>query len=49
MFGIGHAELMVIAVIAFVLFGNRVPQVMRSIGQGINEFRQGVNSPTDEK
>jgi sec-independent protein translocase protein TatA len=44
MFGIGHTELIVIAAIAFVLFGNRVPKVMRSIGQGISEFRHGVNS-----
>ena len=52
MFGIGHTELLVIAVVAVLLFGNRVPSAMQSLGQGITEFKRGMNSasdsPTDE-
>ena len=47
MFGIGHTELLVVAVIAFVLFGNRLPTAMRSLGLGISEFKRGINSPPD--
>ncbi len=47
MFGIGHTELMVVAIVAFVLFGNRLPSAMRSLGQGITEFKKGLNSPSD--
>ncbi|MFN8454864.1 MAG: twin-arginine translocase TatA/TatE family subunit [Anaerolineae bacterium] len=36
-------ELMIILVIVLIVFGaGRLPQVGRSIGQGIREFRQGV-------
>jgi len=40
MFGIGMTELCVIALVAFLLFGNRLPSVMKSLGQGINEFKK---------
>jgi sec-independent protein translocase protein TatA len=43
MFGIGHTELLVVGVIALLLFGNRLPSVMRSLGSGINEFKRGLN------
>ena len=35
---------MVIAFVALILFGNRLPGVMRSLGQGVNEFRHGLHS-----
>jgi sec-independent protein translocase protein TatA len=38
---------MVVAFVALLLFGNRLPKVMRSIGQGVSEFRDGLRS-TDE-
>jgi len=38
---IGFQELLVIALIIMVLFGgNRIPQLMRGLGQGIREFRK---------
>ena len=45
MFGIGHIELMVIALVAIILFGNRLPKVMRSLGQSVTEFKHGLNEP----
>ena len=38
----GPMELLIIGGIALLLFGNRLPSVMRSLGQGIVEFKKGV-------
>ncbi len=48
MFGIGHMELLIIGIVALLLFGNRLPSVMRSLGSGITEFKRGLNDVTDE-
>ncbi len=34
---------MVIGLIAFLFFGNRLPTVMRSLGEGVTEFKKGMN------
>lgn len=44
----GYVELIIIAMIALLLFGNRLPSVMRSMGQGITEFKKGVKGIEDE-
>lgn len=33
---------LIVAGIAFMLFGNRLPNVMRSLGQSITEFKKGL-------
>jgi sec-independent protein translocase protein TatA len=40
--GIGPVEMMVVGVVALLLFGNRVPETMRSLGRGFKEFRDGM-------
>ena len=40
--GIGTTELIILAGIALLLFGTRLPKVMRSLGEGIVEFKRGV-------
>ena len=41
--GIGHWELIVLAVIVVLLFGSKqVPQIGRSLGRGMREFKQTV-------
>ncbi|MEQ8667827.1 MAG: twin-arginine translocase TatA/TatE family subunit [Pirellulales bacterium] len=42
MFGIGMTELLIVSLIGLLLFGNRLPKVMRELGQGITEFRRGI-------
>jgi sec-independent protein translocase protein TatA len=44
----GPLELLVIAMIILLLFGNRLPSVMRSMGKGIVEFKKGVQGIEDE-
>lgn len=41
-------ELIVIAVIGLLLFGKRLPQVGKSLGQGIVEFKKGLSGVEDE-
>jgi len=38
----------VIALIAFLLFGNRLPSVMRSLGRSVVEFKKGVAGIEDD-
>jgi len=40
--------LIVIAAIAFLLFGNRLPSVMRSLGRSVTEFKKGVAGIEDD-
>lgn len=48
MFGLGHYELLIVAGIALLLFGHRLPGVMRSLGRGVVEFKKGVNGVEDD-
>ncbi|MBL8745524.1 MAG: twin-arginine translocase TatA/TatE family subunit [Phycisphaerae bacterium] len=42
------AELVVILVIGLLLFGKRLPEVGRSLGKAIVEFKKGVKGIEDE-
>ena len=44
----GPFELMIVGLIILLLFGNRLPSVMRSMGKGIVEFKKGVQGIEDE-
>ena len=37
-----------VAIIALLLFGNRLPSVMRSLGRSVVEFKKGVGGIEDE-
>ena len=44
MFGLGYQELLIILVIVLTLFGaNRLPELARSLGSSVKEFKKGVN------
>jgi sec-independent protein translocase protein TatA len=43
MFGIGHWEMLIGLGIALLLFGNKLPGVLRSLGQSVKEFKKGIN------
>jgi sec-independent protein translocase protein TatA len=45
---LGPTELIVIGVVGLLIFGNRLPQVGRSLGKGIVEFKKGLKGVEDE-
>jgi sec-independent protein translocase protein TatA len=49
MFGIGHWEILLIVLVIFILFGHRLPSVMRSLGRGVVEFKQGMSGVAGEE
>lgn len=46
-FGTHPWELLLIGAVVLLLFGNRLPALMRSVGRSVVEFKRGVNE-TDE-
>jgi sec-independent protein translocase protein TatA len=44
----GHLEMLIIAGIALLLFGHRLPSLMRSAGRSVVEFKKGVQGIEDD-
>ena len=44
----GPWEVAVIGMVSLLIFGNRLPSVMRSLGKSVTEFKKGMNSLEDE-
>ena len=44
----GGYEFLVVAFVALLIFGNRLPSVMRSLGKSVTEFKKGVAGIEDE-
>ncbi|NIL96145.1 MAG: Sec-independent protein translocase TatA [Planctomycetales bacterium] len=47
-FSPGLPELLIVGAILLLLFGNRLPSVMRSMGRGVIEFKKGVQGIEDD-
>ena len=48
-FGIGTVEIVLILLVALVVFGpKRLPELGRSMGRGIREFKNSVTSDKDD-
>jgi sec-independent protein translocase protein TatA len=45
---LGMTELMIIAFISLLIFGNRLPSVMRSLGKSVTEFKKGISGIEEE-
>ena len=44
----GPLEMIIIAAVILLLFGNRLPSVMRSLGRGVVEFKKGIQGIEEE-
>jgi len=38
----GPWQVIMVGMVVLLLFGNRLPSVMRSLGEGITEFKKGI-------
>jgi len=41
-------DMWIILIIVLLLFGNRLPSVMRSLGKGVTEFKKGIDGIEDD-
>lgn len=49
-FGIGLPELLIFLVVVLLLFGaKRVPEIGRSVGKGMREFKDAVSGKDDDR
>jgi len=46
--GVGVPEMIIVGIIALLLFGKRLPEVARSLGKGLVEFKKGMSGIEDE-
>ena len=47
-FGVGPTEIIVVGIVVLLLFGSRLPSVMRSLGSSVVEFKKGLNSGSED-
>jgi sec-independent protein translocase protein TatA len=47
-FGLGHMELLIVAAVVLLLFGHRLPSMMRSLGSGITQFKRGMHETVED-
>lgn len=49
-FNLGPTEMVILLVIVLILFGgSRLPQLMKGMGEGIRNFKHGMNEDPEEK
>ena len=46
-FGLGVTEVVVCGIVVLLLFGSRLPSVMRSLGRSVVEFKKGASLEND--
>lgn len=44
----GHFELLIVLFVALLLFGHRLPGLMRSAGRSVVEFKKGISGVEDD-
>lgn len=46
--GLGWGEILIIMIVGVLLFGRKLPEVGRSLGKGIVEFKKGLKGVEDD-
>lgn len=47
---VGPWQIVIIAVLILLLFGGKkIPELMKGVGRGIKEFKEGINPDEDEE
>ena len=41
---LGAGEIIVIALIVLLLFGEKIPELMKGLGKGVRSFKEGMNN-----
>ncbi len=44
----GPWEMAIVGMVCLLIFGNRLPSVMRSLGQGVTEFKKGISGVQED-
>jgi sec-independent protein translocase protein TatA len=47
-FGLGPQEIILIAIVGLLIFGRRLPDLARSLGKSVVEFKKGVKGLEDD-
>ncbi|ODT55654.1 MAG: Sec-independent protein translocase TatA [Paludibacter sp. 47-17] len=49
LFALGTPEIILIALVVLLIFGGKkIPELMRGIGKGVNQFKKGMKDLDDE-
>jgi sec-independent protein translocase protein TatA len=48
MFGLGGTEMFILLILGVLLFGKKLPEVGRSLGKGLVEFKKGLSGIEDD-
>jgi sec-independent protein translocase protein TatA len=48
MFGLGGAEMLALLILGVLLFGKKLPEVGKSLGRSLVEFKKGLQGVEDE-
>ena len=44
----GHLEVIIILAVILLLFGHRLPSMMRNMGRSVNSFKQGIHEGEED-